>query len=335
MRLWMFAAIALWGLCVAFAADAQAGRVYRVGVIFWRIPPGDLVGKAPRFPGARVLRESLAAHGWILDQNIELLWRSAEGDPSRLEAIVDELVRLPVDALAISGNNLIHVAMRKTRTIPIVMMVSTTPVEAGLIASLSHPGGNVTGLSGEPAADLNGKRLALLKQAAPQVTRVAFLHDTRTNSMSGGITPFTEAAARSLGITLLPYGVDSMPDLERAISDAIRQGANAVFVDTSLSAAEKDQPAFHRLAERHKLPAMHTYGNAVTTGGLMFYGTASGLYYRRAAFYIDRILRGAKPAEMPVEQPSTYELIVNLKAARAIGLAVPAAIRGQADKLIE
>ena len=323
--------------CTPFPLPAQveSARVHRVGIVFWRIPPADLEGPAPRFPGAQVLRDSLAAHGWIAGKNIELVWRSAEGDPGRLDRIFDELVAMPVHALAVSGNELTKTAMRKTRAIPIIMILSTAPVEAGLVSSLARPGGNVTGLLGEAADDLNGKRLALLKQAAPRVTKVAFLLDTRTNTMTGGITPPTQMAARNLGITLMPYRVDSMADLERAVAEAVREGANGLFVDTSLSAPEKDQPAFHRLAERYKLPAMHTYGNAVTTGGLMFYGIAAGLFYRRSAFYIDRILRGSRPADLPVEQPSSFELTINLRAARAIGLAIPESIRAQADKVVD
>ena len=331
----LLAAVALAVLCTLAAANAQAEKIHRIGVVFWRIPPTELQGAIPRHPGTRVLRESLAMHGWVAGKNVEIVLRSAEGEISRLDRIFDELVKMPVDVLALSGNEVVRGAMRKTRRIPIVMMISTAPVESGLVASLARPGGNVTGFSTEAATDLNGKRLELLKQAAPQVTRVAFLHDTRINPMSGGITPVTEAAAWKLGIALLRYGVDTLPDLERALEEAVRQGANGVFVDTSLSAPEKNQSAFHRLAERYKLPVMHTYLNAVATGGLMYYGPAQGVDYRGVASFIDRILRGARPAEMPVEQPSSYELVINLKAARAIGLSVPESLLAQANRTMD
>jgi putative tryptophan/tyrosine transport system substrate-binding protein len=312
------------------AAQAQ---VHRIGVIFWRIPVADLEGPNPRYPGAAILRGSLISNGWVPGKNIEIVWRTAEGDLRRADSVLEELVRAPVDVIVVSGNEIAKAAMLRTKTIPIVMLVSTLPVESGLVASLSRPGGNVTGMVYE-AANLNAKRLAILKEAAPRVARVAFLHDGDHKTMSGGITEETRAAARLLGMTLLPYGVDTPAELERAMLDAVRNGADAVFVDTSLSAAAKDQPAFHALAERHRLPMMHTYANAVQTGGLMYYGPARGYVFRRGAAYIDRILRGGKPANMPLEQTSSYELIVNLKAAKAIDLPVPPGLIGQADELI-
>jgi putative ABC transport system substrate-binding protein len=215
------------------------------------------------------------------------------------------------------------------------MIVSTKPVEAGLVSSLARPGGNVTGVYAEPDESLNGKRLGLLKQAFPRASRVAFLHDARVNSMSGGITAETTAAARSLGIELLPFGVDTHEELHRALEAALARGANALFVDTSLSAAARDHAAFHDFADSHNLPAMYTYANAVTTGGLMFYGYDSAENYRIAADYADRILRGADPGALPVQAAKKFLLTINLKAARRIGLTIPAALLAQADNVID
>jgi len=318
-----------------FVQATDPPRPMRIGVVFGRIPVGDLTGTSPVFPGARVLRQSLKDLGWIDGKNLEILWRSTEGDLERMSPIVGELLERRVDVLAISGNPQIAKAIAATRDVPIVMMVSTRPVDAGLVASIARPGGNVTGMYSEPDASLNGKRLALLKQAAPGISRVAFLHDEKVNSMSGGITPETEAAAKALGLVLLPFGVDTQQQLEGALMAAIAQGANALFVDTSLAAAFGDQRAFHALAERHKLPALHTYANAVTTGGLMFYGNDSAETYRRSAYFLDRILRGSKPADLPVQQATTYILTLNMKAAKAIGLTIPAALVVQADRVIE
>ena len=159
------------------AAESQSLKVRRVAVVFWRIPPADLTGQPPAFPGARTLVESLGELGWVPGRNVEILWRSAEGSEAKRDRILDELVAARVDVIAISGNDLIKAAMARTRSIPIVMLFSVAPVEAGLVASLARPGGNVTGAMAEDSIDLHGKRLALLNQAAPRTTRVALLHD--------------------------------------------------------------------------------------------------------------------------------------------------------------
>lgn len=315
------------------SAQVPAAKVYRVGFVFWRIAPAELAGAKPSHFGAATFRDAFMEKGWVPGKNVEILWRSAQGDHQLAEAIFDELARLPVDVIVVTGNDVTKAAKARTRTIPIVMLVSHRPVEEGLVASLSHPGGNVTGMVLD-AADLNAKRLALLKEAAPAVARVAYLHDGNIAPMTGGLTAQMREAALSLGISLLPYSVDTHAELEKAIADAVRKGAKAVFVDTSLSAAAKDQPAFHALAERHRLPMLHAYPSAVKTGGLMYYGADLGPIYRRAAGYVDRILRGGRPADMPVEQSSSYELIVNLNAAKAIGLALPPAFIAQASQVI-
>lgn len=329
---------AAWLVACAMGATtsvAQPVAKVRVGIVFGRIPVADLSGTSPTFPGARVLLESLRQQGWVDGGNMKILWRSAEGDLARMPAIVDELVAKRVDVLAVSGNPQIQAALAKTRTIPIVMMISTAPVKAGLVASLTTPGGNVTGLYSEPDATLNGKRLELLKRAAPQTMRVAFLSDGRVNSMSGGVTPETRRAADALGLVLLPFGVDTHDQLQAAFRDALNERADALLVDTSLSAAFRDQEAFHAFAQRHRLPVMHTYVNAVTTGGLMFYGTDSSETYRLSAWYIDRILRGARPGELPVQQATKYLLVINLRAARAIGLTIPPDLLVQADRVLD
>jgi putative ABC transport system substrate-binding protein len=302
--------------------------------VFWRIAPAELTGDRPSHPGAASFREAMSQKGWWLGTNVEILWRSAEGNHQRAEAILDELVRLAVDVIIVTGNDLTKAAKVRTRTIPIIVLISHRPVEEGLVASLTRPGGNVTGMVLD-AANLNAKRLALLKEAAPPMARVAYLQDGNISPMTGGLTPQTRGAAASLGITLLPYSVDTHPDLESAIVDAVRKEATGVLVDTSLAAPAKDQPAFHALAERYRLPMMHAYRNATLSGGLMYYGADTGPVYRRAAEYVDRLLRGAKAAEMPMEQSSTYELIVNLKAAKTIGLTLPAAFIAQANQLIQ
>jgi putative tryptophan/tyrosine transport system substrate-binding protein len=327
------ASVALAACWPTPTAAEKPPKMPRVAVAFARIPMADLQGPKPRFPGAQVLLQSLSELGWNPGKDVEIVWRSAEGNTDLHDSIMEELASLPVSVIAVSGNPLIRAAMRRTRTIPIVMITSTGPVESGLVATLAKPGGNVTGIAGENSVELNGKRLALLKQVSPQTTRVAFIQDRSSNSMTGGATAETHAAAAKLGIRLLPYKIDSHIELEAAVADAVRHGANGMFVDTSLSAATADQAAFHALARRHRLATMHTYANAVTSGGLMFYGTKPGEQYRRAAFYIHRILAGGRPSDMPVEQPSALQLILNLQAARDIGLEIPAQMLAIADEV--
>lgn len=316
------------------ARAGDSGRIHRVAVVFWRIPVAELTGAHPRFPGAEQLRDSLRELGWIEGKNLELLWRSAQGSPAQADRVFAELVDARVDLMAVSGNDLIRRAIRRTKSIPIVMLVSTAPVAAGFVASATRPGGNVTGMVFQDAPELNGKRLALLKEAAPGTSKVAVLLD-RTGGMTGGVSRETAEAARNLGLVLLPYAVDNQGELEASVRDAAARGANALFVDTSLAAAAKDQPAFHALAARYRLPALYTYALAVQSGGLLFYGPKPGELYRRTAHYIDRILRGARPAEMPIEQPRVYALHVNRKAAAAIGLELPPSLLAQADEVVD
>ena len=319
--------------CFPLATQAQAPKVRRVAVVFWRIPPADLTGHPPAFPGARTLLESLGERGWVSGRNLEVLWRSAEGSEAKRDRILDELVAARVDVIAISGNDLVKAAMARTRSIPIVMLFSVAPVEAGLVDSLARPTGNVTGVLAEDALGLHGKRRALLKQAAPRTKRVALLTDPV--DMENDRAARAGELARALGLTLMPYAVGTHKQLEDAVENAVEQGADALFVDASFAAVAKNQPAFHALAERHRLPAMHANGNAVRTGGLMAYGNKPGVVYQRTAYFIDRILRGAKPADMPVEQPAAYTLVLNLTAAKAIGLTLPPALIAQADEVLQ
>lgn len=326
-------AVFLTPLAASRAADA-VGRIRRIAVVFWRIPPSHLEGASPAFPGARQLRDELAKLGWREGRNLEILWRSAQGSEGEAERALRELANLPVDLIAASGNDVIRVARRVTTTIPIVTIVSTKPVESGFARSLTRPGGNLTGLVWEIAPGINGKRLAILKEAAPHVSTIAFLHD-RIGGMTGGIDPQTEAAVRTLGLTLLRQRVDDINDLERAVKEVVSQGAGALLVDTSIAAPFDNHSKFHVLAKRYRLPALYTYSAAVTSGGLLFYGPKPGELYVRTAHYVDRILRGAKPEDTPMEQPRAYALIVNRKAAAAIRLTLPPSLLAQADEVID
>jgi putative ABC transport system substrate-binding protein len=330
-------AVALAALLTPLAgsrAVASAGRVRRIAVLFWRISPAELDGDRPSFSGARQLQASLEQLGWREGQSLEILWRSAEGSDGRGERILRELMARPVDLIAASGDDAIRVAKRVTNSVPIVTVVSTKPVEEGFVKSLTRPAGNVTGVVWEIVPGTNGKRLAILKEAAPRVSTIAFLHDG-TGGMSGGIDAQTETAIRKLHLNVLRYPVDRVDDLEGVITEAVARGAHALLVDTSVAAPAANHARLIALAERHGLPAMYTYAQVVESGGLFFYGPKQGELYVRAAHYIDRILRGAKPADLPMEQPREYAFIVNRKAAAAIRLSLPPSLLAQADKIID
>ncbi|HUP98783.1 MAG TPA: ABC transporter substrate-binding protein [Usitatibacter sp.] len=311
---------------------ARAAPMPRLAIVFWRIPAADLVGPRPAFPGARTLVDSLRTRGWVHDLNIEILWRSAEASESRRDRIFDDLVATRVDVIATSGNDMVRAAMRRTRETPIVMITSLAPVESGLVATLAKPGGNVTGMT-ETGLDISGKRLELLKQAVPKAKRIGYLHGR--GPAADAILQATRAAAAQLRLTLLPFVADTHEELEQAERGLNAIGVDALLVDTNLSAAAKDQPAFHALAARRRLPAMLAYGNAVRSGGLMSYDIKPGFLYTRTAYYIDRILRGDQPSDMPVERPNAYHLTLNLRAAVAIGLTLPPAFVAQADEILE
>jgi putative tryptophan/tyrosine transport system substrate-binding protein len=336
----LFLIIALLVASVAETATAQTqptSKVFRIGIVFFRQSEKSL-SPPITWGGAAFLRDNLRDLGWVEGKNLEILWRTAEGHNELIPGIMQELIDKPVDLLALSGNNLILQAMQRTRTIPIVMLGSTMPVESGLVASLARPGGNVTGVMEPPAADLTGKRLEILQQAAPRISRVAFLHDSLSPAGGSGYAAITaaEAAAGKLGLTLLPYPVATAEQLQEAVRSAVEKGANAIFVNASFGAAPREHPALRAMSERYKLPTMYRLENAVGNGvGLMAYGSDGAELYRRACALVDRILRGGNPAEMPVEQVNRYRLVINLKEAKAIGLTIPQSLLAQADEIIQ
>ena len=329
--------IAIVVLGEAFALEGQrAPRVFRIGFLANTVPMTDLVGRVPSHPGAIAVEDGLRKLGWIDGKNIEIVWKSAEGKLERLPDLAEELVRIPVDVIVAFGPG-VAAAAQKTRSIPIVMATSSSPVEQGLVKSLARPGGNVTGLTLDAGMELNGKRLALLKAAVPKASRVAFVvQHSGPLPEDAGFSPQTQGAAQALGLTLFLVTFAAPEDLERTFADAVRHGANAlVFPDTPILYWRPTQDVIKQLAVRHRLPAMHSILVAPEMGALMAYAPNIMVNYQRAPYYIDRILRGAKPADLPIEQPSKFELVVNLKAAKAIGLTIPASVLTQADRVIE
>ena len=315
-------ALVLAAVASAPVAEAQpGGRVYRVGI---------LAGEASA--GIQSFRQALRDSGYIEGRNLVIEARYDKGHPERLPALAADLVRLKVDVIFASSSTYVHAAKQATGSIPIVFAVHNDPVGTGDVASLAHPGGNITGTT-QMATDLSAKQLELLREAIPGVTRLGVLWNPTTPSHAPALKE-TEAAARALGVRLSKLQAENGSELERAFATAARERVEAVFVMTSPMAVQ-ERGRLVSLAARHRIPTMHTRRLFVEVGGLLAYGTDLLDLHRRAAGYVDKILRGAKPANLPVEQPTRFELVINLKTAKALGLTIPQSVLLRADHLIE
>ena len=309
------------------AATQPAPRVYRVGFL-------GLTSASEHGQQVDALRRGLRDAGYQEGGNLVIEYRWAEGELDRLPELATQLVRLPVDVIVTHGTPGPRAAMQATTTIPIVMAATGDPVATGLIAGLSRPGGNVTGLSIQEAEALL-KRLELLKHAAPAVSRVAFLRvpTYETAEVAGAVERQQNAAAQSLGFELKRFVVLRANELPRAVSVIAQERWQAILLqNTSVLRAEASTVA--SLAVKHRLA---TVGGVyfAEAGGLLAYSPSFPDLYRRAAGYVDKILRGARPGDLPVEQPTKFELIVNLKTAKALGLTIPPATLARADRVIE
>jgi putative tryptophan/tyrosine transport system substrate-binding protein len=300
----------------------QPAKVPRIGYL-------AVFPDAPESSAARFL-QGLRDLGYVEGQNFLVEWRRAEPDSERLPDLAAELVRLPVDVIVAEGIA-IAAARNATSEIPIVMVGANDPVASGLVASLSRPGGNVTGMSGM-AVQLSAKRLQLLKEAMPASQRVAVLW----HRMSATIGPWEElqTAAAVLGLQLVSLEVTDASEFESAFDLAAREGAEAVYLvpDAFMSS---QVPRTVALLTESRLPAMYPRRAYAAAGGLMSYGPVTGENPRRAATYVDRILKGTKPADLPVEQPRDFEFVINLKTAQALGLAIPPHVLLQATEVIQ
>jgi putative ABC transport system substrate-binding protein len=279
-------------------------------------------------------QQALHELGWVEAKNIAFEWRFAEGKRDRLPALAAELVRLKVDLIVASGAIEIRAAQHATSTIPIVMAGTGDPVRAGFVASLARPGGNITGVS-NLQSELNSKRLELLTEAMPGVSRVAVLADP-ANPNTPAMVRETEQAARVLGVQLHLLEMTDPSRLESAFATITTARVDALLV-LPLPAAWFDAHARRivELVAHHHLPAIYPGRWFVGAGGLMSYARNTAEHFRRAATYVDRILKGAKPADLPVEQPTTFELVINLKTAQALGLTLPPTLLFQADEVIK
>jgi putative ABC transport system substrate-binding protein len=300
------------------AARAQQPKLPRVGILIPANPE----------PFWNEVQQGLREHDYIEGQTIQIEFRSAEGKPNLLRGLADELVRLKVDIIVASQTPAVTAARQATTEIPIVMAPAGDPVGMGLISSLARPGGNITGLS-STTAELGAKTLELIRDVLPSTRRVAVL----ANAVDPFSRPFSELiedGGRTLGIAIQTIKVRRVEELDAAFAAMDKERVDAVIVQPSLPR----KPALD-LALKHRLPAIGATSLLPREGGLMSYSAAQNDMYRRAAFYIDRILKGAKPADLPVEQPTRYELIVNLKTAKALGITIPTTVLVRADEVIE
>jgi putative tryptophan/tyrosine transport system substrate-binding protein len=325
-----FVTLAFTLLVAPLAADApQATTVHRVGRLLAAGSPA--AGPDPSF---EAFRQGLRALGYVEGQNVVIEDRYAEGSPERLRDLAAELVRLKVDVIVAEGAAAIRAAQHATRTIPIVMAATADPVGQGFVASLAHPGENITGLS-FLSAELPGKRLELLKETVPQSTRIAVLISAAHPYYESTMRNLT-GAAQVLGLHLYAVEVRSMDELDTAFAAMIRAGVDAVIViEEALLLNSLRGGVVADLAAKSRLPVMYSWREWVEAGCLMSYGPSRPDALRRAATYVDKILKGTKPADLPVEQSTTFELVINLKAAEALGLTIPSAVLFQADKVIQ
>jgi putative ABC transport system substrate-binding protein len=316
-------AVIVGGVATLVAPNAagaqQADKVARIGVL--------AVSAAAFSPRIEAFRRGLREHGYVEGKNIVFAYRYAEGKLDRLPDLAVELVALKVDVIVTASPPSVRAAKRATSTIPIVFAAVGDPVATGLVKSLARPGGNVTGLS-ILGPELDGKRLELLKEAVTKTSRVAVLFGPESPRKE------LEIAAQALGIQLVLLPVRELGDFEPAFETARKESVHALLTSPS-PLLNTVRERIVELAAKNRLPAMYGSSEFVEAGGLMSYAPSYVYLFRRAAIYVDKILRGAKPADLPVEQATKFELVINLKTAKALGLTIPPSLLARADQVIE
>ncbi len=313
-------------LAVGVTAEAQqAKKVPRLGFLS-AVSPSTISARIEAF------KQGLRELGYVEGKNIAIEWRYAEGKVDRLSELAAELVRLRVDIIVSAGPTVTRPAKEATSTIPIVMALDDDPVGSGFVASLARPGGNITGLS-TLAPEISGKQLELLKEIVPKLTRVAVIGNS-TRAGTAQMLKETELAAEALKVQLQYLEVLAPKDIESAFQASSKGRADAVLVLTSpVFLSQRTQTA--EFAVKSRLPAIYSWPENVEDGGLMTYSVSITDLFRRAATYVDKILKGAKPADLPVEQPKKFDFIINLKAAKQIGLTIPPNVLARADRVIK
>ena len=318
----------LLGTVLLITAPAQAqqpAKVSRIGFLSGS-PPSSIKASTEAF------RQGLRDLGYVEGKNIVIEWRSAEGKGDRLPALAADLVRLKVDLIVTAGPLVTRAAKEATSTIPIVMAQDPDPVGNGFVASLARPGGNITGLS-RLAPELSGKQLELLKEIVPKLSRVAVI-GTSTRPGNAQTLREVELAAGAFGVQLQYLDILSPKDIETAFQAAVRERADGALWFVTGSIGNPHRKKIADLAVSSRLPVIYFLRDHVEAGGLMSYGVNEVDLYRRAATYVDKILKGTKPADLPIEQPTKFEFVINLKAAKQIGLTIPPNVLVRADKVI-
>ena len=310
---------------VQIAHAQQPAKVPRIAYV----AAASLAANANR---VEAFKQGLRELGYVEGKNIVVEWRFADGEDSRLPALVAELLRLKIDIIVAGGPSVTGVAQRATSTIPIVMGFHLDPVGSGVIASLARPGGNITGLS-SLSPEISGKQLELLKEVVPALSRVAIIGNS-TEPGYAQVLKELELAAGALKLKLQLRDVLDGKDIESAYQAARKERADAVLLLNS-AVLNSHRAQLVDLAVKRRLPAAYPFPQYVEAGGLMSYGTNYSDLFRRAATYVDKILKGRTPADLPVEQPIKFEFIINLKAAKQIGLTIPPQVLARADKVIK
>jgi putative ABC transport system substrate-binding protein len=321
--------IAAMLLTLSFPAQAQQARkVYRIGFLSALSPPPVTASS-----NVEAFSEGLRTLGWLEGHNIAIEYRWAEGKYDRLPGLAAELVRSNVDVIVTNASRAAIAAKQATTIIPIVFDVMGEPVSMGLVASLAQPGGNLTGVSGF-GPELSGKQVELLKEVVPRLTRLAVLANP-SNVGTPAVIRETESAAKSLGVRLLVINVDGLDKLDAGFATLVKERPHALLVpaDAMLATQRRRILSF---VEKNRLPAMYVETPYwVVNGGLMSYSASLPDQFRKVATYVDKILKGAKPADLPVQQPTKFELLINLKAAKQIGLTIPPNVLYRADRVIK
>jgi putative ABC transport system substrate-binding protein len=316
---------AAWPLA---ARAQQPGRMRRIGIL---LPTGADDAVFQTWVGAFL--QGLAVLGWTIGRNVRIDTRWATGDAGEIRRHAADLAALAPDVILAHGSSTLRPLLQATRTVPIVFPIAIDPVGAGLVDSLARPGGNVTGFM-TAEYGMAAKRLELLKQIVPGMTRAAVLRDP-TQGSGNSLFAAIQAVAPSLGVEVNPVNMTDTGEIERAVTAFARSPNGGLIVPGSVGTIAAHRELIIALAARHKLPAAYQGRYWVTAGGLISYGADQINQYRQAAGYVDRILRGEKPADLPVQAPSKYEMVINLKTARALGLTVPPSLLASADEVIE
>ena len=313
---------AAWPLA---ARAQQAGKVHRIGVL-------ETISTTLNVANFYALREGLRQLGYAEGQNLVIEYRSADGRDDRFPGLARELLALKVDVIVTRGTPAAKAVKNATSTVPVVMTASGDPVGVGLVTSLARPGGNITGLSAI-VGELSPKRLELIREIVPGLARIAVLADTSNDAVRRDWARI-ETAARSLGVQSQLLDLRESDALGPTFDDASARRADALVVVID-AITQANQQRIVDLAMKHRLPAIYSSREFVDAGGLMSYGVSYPDLYRRAATYVDKILKGTKPADLPVVQPTKFELVINLKTAKALGIEVPPTLSARADEVIE